>query len=79
MFVDNSTTYFGLSLIHIYKRKLNWAEESIGAVAAKEEEGFILETPMGSPLLLIRETTFDSERVAIEYSRSLLRLSLIHI
>ncbi len=58
---------------NIYKRKLNWAEESIGAVAAKEEEGFILETPMGSPLLLIRETTFDSERVAIEYSRSLLR------
>jgi len=34
---------------NIYKRKLNWAEESIGAVAAKEEEGFILETPMAAP------------------------------
>ncbi len=58
---------------NVYKRKLHWAEESIGAVSAPEEEAKILETAPGSALLLIRETTYDSDRVAIEYSRSLLR------
>jgi GntR family transcriptional regulator len=58
---------------NVYKRKLNWAEESIGAVSAQQEEAAILEAAPGSPLLLIRETTYDSERVPIEYSRSLLR------
>jgi GntR family transcriptional regulator len=58
---------------NVYKRKLNWAEESIGAVSAPEDVAAILETPPGSALLLIRETTYDSERVAIEYSQSLLR------
>jgi GntR family transcriptional regulator len=58
---------------NVYKRKLNWAEESIGAVSALEDEATILETAPGSALLLIRETTYDSDRVAIEYSRSLLR------
>jgi len=57
----------------VYKRKLNWAEESIGAVAAQQEEAAILEAALGSPLLLIRETTYDCERIPIEYSRSLLR------
>ena len=58
---------------NVYRRKLHWAEEVIGAVAAREDEASILETSPGSPLLLVRETTFDTDRVAIEYSRSLLR------
>jgi len=58
---------------HTYKRKLRSAEEVIGAVIAGEEEGKILETACGSPLLLIRETTYDIQNVAIEYSVSLLR------
>lgn len=58
---------------NVYKRKLHLAEESIGAVSAPEEEARILETAPGSALLLIRETTYDTDRVAIEYSRSLLR------
>jgi GntR family transcriptional regulator len=57
----------------VYHRKLQWAEEVIGAVAARADEANILETSLGSPLLLIRETTYDVSRTAIEYSRSLLR------
>lgn len=58
---------------NVYHRKLHWAEEVIGAVAACEDEASTLETSPGSPLLLIRETTYDTCRIAIEYSRSLLR------
>lgn len=58
---------------NVYRRRLHWAEEVIGAVAAREDEASILETSPGSPLLLIRETTYDTSRIAIEYSRSLLR------
>ena len=57
----------------IYKRKLSWAEETIGATTATDEDAPILETKPGSPLLLIRETTCDSQNVPIEYSVSLLR------
>jgi len=57
----------------VYQRKLKWAEESIGATVAGEEESRILSTEMGSPLLLIKETTVDSQDVSIEYSISLLR------
>jgi GntR family transcriptional regulator len=56
-----------------YKRRLQWAEEVIGAVIAGAEEAAVLQTPAGSPLLLIRETTYDAQNVAIEYSLSLLR------
>jgi GntR family transcriptional regulator len=56
-----------------YKRKLQWAEEIIGAMAAGEEEAEILQASVGSGLLIIRETTYDSQNVAIEYSLSLLR------
>lgn len=56
-----------------YKRKLQWAEESIGAVIARAEEAETLQTSEGSALLMIRETTYDSQNVAIEYSLSLLR------
>jgi GntR family transcriptional regulator len=56
-----------------YKRKLRWAEEVIGAMIAGESEAADLETLPGSALLLIRETTYDAQNVAIEYSLSLLR------
>ncbi len=58
---------------HSYKRKLLCAEEVIGAVVAGEEEAKILETSPGNALLMIRETTYDAQNVAIEYSLSLLR------
>ncbi len=58
---------------HSYKRKLHWAEEMIGAMVAGAEEAEALQTPMGSALLVIRETTYDAQGVAIEYSLSLLR------
>ncbi len=65
------------SLYHIfeevYKRELRWAEETIGATTATEEDAFVLEAKPGTPLLLIRETTYDTQNVAIEYSVSLLR------
>lgn len=65
------------SLYHImentYKRKLQWAEEIIGATTAKEEEARVLQALPGSPLLVIKETTYDGLSVAIEYSVSLLR------
>jgi GntR family transcriptional regulator len=56
-----------------YKRKLQWAEELIGAAIAGEEEAVILRASAGSALLVIRETTYDSQNVAIEHSLSLLR------
>ena len=56
-----------------YKRKLQWAEEVIGAMVAGQEEAEILQAAVGSGLLIIRETTYDSQNVAIEYSLSLLR------
>lgn len=60
-------------LEHQYKRKLHWAEESIGAVIAGEEEAAVLDTSPGTALLAIRETTYDAQNVAVEYSISLLR------
>lgn len=56
-----------------YKRKLHWAEEVIGATIAGEGEAADLETLPGSALLVIRETTYDAQNVAIEYSLSMLR------
>jgi len=58
---------------HVYNRKLQWAEELIGAVNAAEEEARELEAQVGSPLLIIKETTYDEQNVPIEYSVSLLR------
>jgi GntR family transcriptional regulator len=57
----------------VYNRKLQWAEEIIGAAIAADEEARILEAQPGSPMLVIRETTYDTQNVAIEYSLSLLR------
>ena len=65
------------SLYHVfesvYRRKLHWAEEVIGAITAGEEEARILQTSPGSALLSIKETTYDVQRIPIEYSVSLLR------
>ena len=57
----------------VYKRKLNWAEEEIGAVIATREVARILDTTAGKALLFVRETTYDLRRIAIEHSHSLLR------
>jgi GntR family transcriptional regulator len=65
------------SLYHVfeqvYQRKLRWAEETIGATIAGEDDAKILDTKAGSPVLVIKETTYDAQNVAIEYSLSLLR------
>ena len=58
---------------HTYKRKLQWAEEIIGAAVAGEEEARILDAQAGSPMLVIKETAYDIQEIAIEYSVSLLR------
>ena len=57
----------------VYRRKLNWAEEEIGATIATDEQARMLGTAPGSALLFVRETTYDLKRTAIEYSHSLLR------
>jgi GntR family transcriptional regulator len=56
-----------------YKRKLHWAEEVIGAGVVSEEDGHVLHAQPGSALLIIKETTYDTHNVVIEYSVSLLR------
>ncbi len=58
---------------HIYRRKLQWAEEVIGAATARPEDAKLLQAALGSAVLLIKETTFDIEQTAIEYSVSILR------
>ncbi|MGA7770849.1 MAG: GntR family transcriptional regulator [Candidatus Sulfotelmatobacter sp.] len=58
---------------HSYKRKLDWAEEVIGASVAGEEEAGVLEASIGIPILVIKETSYDTQNIAIEYSVSLLR------
>ena len=58
---------------HSYKRKLHWAEEVIGASVAGEEEAGVLEAGIGIPILVIKETSYDTQDIAIEYSVSLLR------
>jgi len=57
----------------VYKRKLRWAEETIGATVAGEHDARVLETKLSSPLLIIKETTYDVQNIPIEYSVSLLR------
>lgn len=67
----------GQSLYHIfervYKRKLLWAEEVIGAATVNPEDAQLLQAAIGSAVLLIKETTYDHDEVAIEYSVSVLR------
>ncbi len=56
-----------------YNRKVHWAEEVIGAITANPSDAKILQAEQGNPLLLIKETTYDSQNIPIEYSVSLLR------
>lgn len=58
---------------HIYHRKLHWAEEAIGAATTKPEDAKLLQAAPGSAVLLIKETTFDIQQAAIEFSISILR------
>jgi GntR family transcriptional regulator len=57
----------------VYRRKLQWAEEVIGAINAGNDEAKVLEASPGSPLLLIKETTYDDRDIPIEFSVSMLR------
>jgi GntR family transcriptional regulator len=65
------------SLYHVfeqvYKRKLRWAEEVIGAAIVNPEDAGLLQAATGSAVLLIKETTYDTQEMAIEYSLSVLR------
>src|SRR5216684_9239428 len=56
---------------NVYSRRLQRAEEVIGAVTAGEDEARILQAEVNSALLVIRETTYDAGEVPIEYSVSL--------
>jgi GntR family transcriptional regulator len=56
-----------------YNRKLQRAEEVIGAITANASDAMVLQAEPGSPLLLIKETTYDGQNIPIEYSVSLLR------
>lgn len=69
--LDNRSLYSVFE--NVYNRKLQWAEEVFGAVTADESTAVILETQPGSPLLIVRETTYDIQRTPIEFSVSLLR------
>jgi GntR family transcriptional regulator len=77
LFPDLDRQDLGTSLYAVYekayKRKLNWAEEEIGAVIASREVARILKTKPGKALLFVRETRYDLRRIAIEHSHSLLR------
>jgi GntR family transcriptional regulator len=57
----------------VYKRKLHWAEEVIGAAIATSDDATLLQAVPGIAVLLIKETTYDTHEVAIEYSVSVLR------
>jgi GntR family transcriptional regulator len=56
-----------------YNRKVQWAEEVIGAITANADDAKVLQAEEGNPLLLIKETTYDAQNIPIEYSISLLR------
>ncbi len=67
----------GQSLYHlfekVYKRRLKWAEEEVSATVASKDDAAIMKTARGSPLLAIRETTYDTRQIPIEFSFSRLR------
>jgi GntR family transcriptional regulator len=58
---------------HVYKQRLQRAEEVIGAAAANAEDAQVLQAQVGSPVLLIRETTYGDRERPIEFSVSVLR------
>jgi len=58
---------------HVYRRRLKWAEEIIGAATITPEDAQVLQAGPGSAVLLIKETTYDGSGTPIEYSVSVLR------
>lgn len=69
--LENVSLYYIFE--HVYGRQLNWAEEEIGAVTASTENAEILKTAPGTALLFVKEKAYDTRRVPIEFSLSLLR------
>ncbi len=67
----NQSLYYIIE--RVYGRPLQRADEVIGAINAQPEEAGILQTSAGNALLIITETTYDVQQVAVEYSVSLLR------
>jgi GntR family transcriptional regulator len=65
------------SLYHVieklYGRPLQRADEIIGAASAEAEDAKILRTSPGQALLVIKETSYDTNNLPIEHSVSLLR------
>ncbi len=57
----------------VYKRRLQWAEEVIGASCANPDDARMLQADVGSAVLLIKETTYDTHETPIEFSVSVLR------
>ena len=57
----------------VYKKKLHWAEEVIGAAIVNPDDAALLQAAPGSAVLLIKETTYDVREVPIEFSISVLR------
>lgn len=58
---------------NVYKQRLKWGEEEIGAVTASRKHAAIMGTKPNEALLFVRETTYDVHNTPIEYSESLLR------
>jgi GntR family transcriptional regulator len=58
---------------HIYRQPLQRAEEVIGAAAVNAEDAHVLQARVGSPVLLIKETTYGDRETPIEFSVSVLR------
>ena len=58
---------------HVYRRRLKWAEEVIGAATINPDDAQVLQAAPGSAVLLIKETTYDASETPIEYSVSVLR------
>jgi len=69
--LENQSLYQIFELV--YKRRLHWAEEVIGAAIANPEDARVLQSAPGSAVLLIKETTYDVHELPIEYSVSVLR------
>lgn len=69
--LDNVSLYHVFE--NVYKRRLKWAEEEIGAVTATKKNAAVLKTVPGAALLFVKEKTYDTQRVPIEFSQSLLR------
>lgn len=69
--VDGQSLYYLFE--KVYKRRLKWAEEEVSATVASRDDAAIMKTTRGVPLLAIRETTYDTRQIPIEFSFSRLR------